>query len=83
MAVLSMVLIIILILLGSIGLIVAGASILYRRRSKKSLSITRYRIQIPKNVQLAAGIAFVVVGGLLLFWVVWTGAEYFIMRSNL
>lgn len=81
MAALYMAFIIILILLGSVGLIVVGVKILRSLKSKKNLAITKYRIRIPRNVRKAAGISLVIVGGVLLFWVVWMGAEFFILHS--
>jgi len=69
------------VLMIAVILAIAGIALLRRHHAGKVQPLLKYGINLPAKSQQILGIALIVVGGLFLFWVVWSGAEWVILRS--
>ncbi len=71
----SMLLIVLVILLLSVGFIIAGIFLWRNHGRRGAHPLIRYGMAIPVNWR-AIALALMVLGGILLFWVVWSVVEW-------
>ena len=69
------------VLLIATALVIVGITLLRRHRAKKTQPLLKYGINLPAKTHLILGIVLIVLGGVFIFWIVWSGAEWVILRQ--
>jgi len=80
MAVLGLFFMILVVLLVAILFAIGGIILLRRHRAHKTQPFLKYGITLPEKAQLILGAALIVLSVVFLFWVVWSGVEWIMVR---
>jgi len=81
MVVLGLFLIILAVFLLAIVITIVGINLVRRHRAGKAQPLLRFGIKLPAKTQLILGTTLIVLGVVFIFWIVWSGAEWVILRQ--